>query len=279
MKKKMKIFITFIFCSFLILCPTQQAICADESGSIADAVPFLGIEEAAKILKKAVCAIQVPGEPTKDGKNTWVLIGSGFLIKDERNVTLAITCNHVVQIAIKMNQPVIYIGIDTDKGYYRAPSVVAYTDPSLDIAVLVPHHEKHQDDLKFQSLAFGKDLFDNGNVIVEGRGVIIPGYPLGLGTENDQNHPVIRMGFVAQYTGKDYFLLDGVASHGNSGSPVFSLKVNDNKLIGMVTSFQPDTINLFDENQQLSMRLPYNSGLGRCVTMKAILEAVKKAKY
>ena len=276
---KKKLFFTFIFCSFLIFSLAQQTICADGLFATADAVPFLGIEEASKILKKAVCAIQIPGEPTKDGKNTWILIGSGFLIKDEHGVTLAITCNHVVQIAIKLNQPIIHIGIDTDKGYYRAPSIVAYTDPSLDIAILVPHHEKEQDGLKFQSLAFGKDLFDNGKAIVEGRGVIIPGYPLGLGIENDENHPVIRMGLVAQYTGKEYFLLDGVASHGNSGSPVFSLKTNENKLIGMIVSFEPDTINLFDENQQLSMRLPYNSGLGRCVTMKAIQAAVKNAKY
>ena len=130
-----------------------------------------------------------------------------------------------------------------------------------------------------QSLSFSKELFDDGSSLIEGRGVLIPGYPLALGIENDENHPVIRFGIVAQFTGKDYFLLDGVASHGNSGSPVFSLKQDDNKLIGMVTSFQNERINLFDDNQQLSASLPYNSGLARCVTMKAILEAVKNAKY
>jgi len=130
-----------------------------------------------------------------------------------------------------------------------------------------------------ESIRFDKELYDDGSSLVEGRSVLIPGYPLALGIENDENHPVIRFGFVAQYTGKAFFLLDGIASHGNSGSPVFSLKQGNNKLIGMVTSFQNEKINLYDDNQQLTASLPYNSGLARCVTMSAIKEAIKKAKY
>jgi hypothetical protein len=262
---------------FLVFGLTHQVICADRKFPYADAVPFLGIEEASKALKKAVCAVQFPGEPTKDGKNTWVPIGSGFLISGDRNTLLAVTCKHVVLAAMNQKKP-LYIGIDTDKGYHRAPCDVAYVDPSLDIAVLLPKRDE-QDDRKLQSLSFDKGLFDDGSSLIEGRGVVIPGYPLALGMEDDQNHPVIRFGIVAQYTGKNYFLLDGVASHGNSGSPVFSLKQDDNKLVGMVTSFQNEKINLFDENQQLTASLPYNSGLARCVTMSAILSAVKNAKY
>jgi hypothetical protein len=130
-----------------------------------------------------------------------------------------------------------------------------------------------------QSKRFGADLFDDGSSLVEGRGVLIPGYPLSLGVEDDENHPVVRFGIVAQFSGKDYFLLDGVASHGNSGSPVFALKHKENRLIGMITSHVADTINLFNENGQLSARLPYNSGLARGVTIKAIVWAIQKAKY
>lgn len=273
----MKAFVSLAACLILVFGLAHPAIGADRKFPYADSVPFLGIEEASKALKKAVCAIQFPGEPRKDGKSTWVPLGSGFLINGERNVLLAVTCKHVVLSAMKQKKP-LYIGIDTDKGYHRAPCDVVYMDPSLDIAVLVPKRDE-KDDRKLQSLSFDKSLYDDGTSLVEGRGVIIPGYPLALGIENDQNHPVIRFGMVAQYTGKDFFLLDGVASHGNSGSPVFSLKVDENRLIGMVTSFQSDKINLYDENQQLSASLPYNSGLARCVTMKAILSAVQKAKY
>ena len=273
----MKAFVALVVCLLLILGLAYPATCADRKFPYADAVPFLGIEEASKELKKAVCAVQLAGEPTKDGKNTWVALGSGFLINGERDVLLAVTCKHVVLPAVNQKK-LLYIGIDTDKGYHRAPCDVAYIDPSLDIAVLLPKRDL-RDDRKLQSLSFDKSLFDDNSSLVEGRGVIIPGYPLALGIEDDQNHPVIRFGIVAQFTGKDYFLLDGVASQGNSGSPVFSLKQDENRLIGMVTSFQNDTIDLFDKEQRLSARLPYNSGLARCVTMKAILSAVKNAKY
>jgi hypothetical protein len=32
--------------------------------------------------------------------------------------------------------------------------------------------------------------------------VVISGYPLALGVEDDKNHPVIRLGIIAQFTGK-----------------------------------------------------------------------------
>jgi hypothetical protein len=120
-------------------------------------------------------------------------------------------------------------------------------------------------------------MFDDGSFLVEGRGVIIAGYPLALGVEDDQNHPVMRHGMIAQYTGKNYFLIDGIASHGNSGSPVLARKVNEVKLLGMVTSHVADKINLVDENGQLAAQLPYNSGLGRAITMKTIQQAVRAA--
>jgi S1-C subfamily serine protease len=274
---EMKASVTLFAWLFLILSVATPVISADRKIPYADAVPFLGIEEASKQLKKAVCAVQLLGEPTKDGKKTWVPVGSGFLVGGEGKALLAVTCKHVILPAMSQKKP-LFIGIETDQGYHRAPCDVVYIDPSLDIAVLLPKREE-QDNRKLQSLSFAKEVFDDGSSLVEGRGVLIPGYPLALGIENDENHPVIRFGIVAQFTGKDYFLLDGVASHGNSGSPVFSLKQDDNKLIGMVTSFQNERINLFDDNHQLSASLPYNSGLARCVTMKAILEAIKNAKY
>ena len=273
----MKKYVAFVACLLLVFGLAHPVICADRKVPFADAVPFLGIEDMSKQLKKAVCAIQYPGEPTKDGKNTWVPLGSGFLINGERDILLAVTCSHVIEFAMRQNKT-LYIGIDTDKGYVRAPCDVVSMNSSLDVAVLLPKKDE-KDVSKLQSLYFNKDLFDDGSSLVEGRGVIIPGYPLALGIENDENHPVIRFGIVVQYTGKDYFLLDGIASHGNSGSPVFSLKQDNDKLIGMVTSFQSDRINLFDENNNLNASLPYNSGLARCVTMKAILSTIKNAKY
>jgi Trypsin-like peptidase domain len=239
----------------------------------ADAVPFIGIEEASKELKKAVVAVQVLGNNEKQRES----LGTGFLVKGDRDVILVVTCKHIVLAAEKDNKP-IFVGLDTEKGYQRFPSHVAYIDPVQDIAILAPQ-KNTKEDVKLQLLTFDKETFDDGSSLIEGRGVIVPGYPLALGIEDDQNHPVIRHGIIAQFTGKDYFLLDGIVSHGNSGSPVFSIKYNTNKLIGMVTSFQNDSISLYDEHGEVVALLPYNSGLARGVTMGAILSALKKAKY
>jgi len=269
----------FIILMILIVAFARIAV-ADGQRDIpyADVVPFLGIEEAAKVFKKAVCAIQVPDKTTDDGKMTnWISLGSGFLVKGERNAVLAVTCKHVVNLAAKLQKP-LHIGLDTDKGYRRFPCNIAYIDPLQDIAILAPQRDVTEE-LNLQSLYVDKEMFDDDSSLVEGRGVIIPGYPLSLGLENDQNHPVVRFGIIAQYTGKDYFLLDGVASHGNSGSPVFALKYKENKLIGMVTSYQADTIILYDESGEARTNLPYNSALARCITIRTIAKAIDNAKY
>jgi hypothetical protein len=79
---------------------------------------------------------------------------------------------------------------------------------------------------------------------------------------------------VAQDFGADTFLIDGMASHGNSGSPVFSLSADGTRFIGMVTSFASDKISMFDENHQLTAQLPYNSGLARVVRASVIRKAL-----
>jgi hypothetical protein len=40
-----------------------------------------------------------------------------------------------------------------------------------------------------------------------------------------------------------------------------------------------DSINLFDDNGNISASLKYNSGFAHCVSMKAILNTLKNAKY
>jgi hypothetical protein len=80
---------------------------------------------------------------------------------------------------------------------------------------------------------------------------------------------------VAQNAQPTTFLIDGTVSHGNSGSPVFSLEAKDSKFLGMITSFRNDGIQLFDENKQLTANLPYNSGLSVAVKASVILDDLK----
>lgn len=162
----------------------------------------------------------------------------------------------------------IYVGLDDKKkGYIRLPCVVDHVDKKYDVAILRLQKGQHQD-LDPASMTFARDMIGDSTNLATGRGVIIPGYPLGLGVTIDQNHPVFRFGIIAQYTGGDSFLIDGIASHGNSGSPIFSLK--DLKVVGMIGAYKTDRINLYDQNGHLVAALPYNAGLAQGITAAVI---------
>ncbi len=240
-----------------------------------DAITFVMTVEDSAVLKKVVFAVQMEGNLSNMNKaDDWVMVGSGFLVKTN-NITLGVTCKHVVQPFIKAGKDV-FVVLETRTGNVRARCKISYLDPTDDIAILIPQVTP-EINKQIQNLPFGENMFDDGSFLVEGRGVIIVGYPLALGVENEENHPVMRLGIIAQYTGRDYFLIDGIASHGNSGSPVFARKVNEARVVGMVTSHMNDTINLFDDNGQLAAQLPYNSGLGRAITMKRLQQAIRNA--
>jgi S1-C subfamily serine protease len=125
-----------------------------------------------------------------------------------------------------------------------------------------------------KSWVIGAPLFGDDAWIVEGRGTLVIGYPLGLGVEQDKNHPVIRLGMIAQKPEGKTFLLDAMASHGNSGSPVFVLTEVGTKLVGMITAHRADAISLLTENGQLAASLPYNSGLASAIKATVILEDI-----
>lgn len=266
----------FVFLTLYVLCGATLTTAAGEI-PLADAVTFLGTESIGAEIMKAVFAVHVSGNPTNEGKQTWVSIGSGFFAGDN-TAAFSITCKHVVDTAKKAKKE-LYVGLDTDKGYRRFAAKILYIDPENDIAILlaqIPLDEAKV--INFQNIKFPLDQFDDGTSLVEGRGLLITGYPLSLGTEEDKNHPVVRFGMIAQNTGKSSFLIDGVASHGNSGSPVVTLKGTKYRLSGMITSFAEDRITLFDENGQISASLPYNSGLARAVRASLILKAINEAK-
>jgi hypothetical protein len=260
------------FLAILICC--SWVVGQEKSFPYAEAVTFLGTENHSKVLKKAVFSVQQPGNRNNKGKDDdWISHGSGFIVKGESNTLFGITCYHVVE-PIFAAKSSIYVGLDTKKGYHRFFSTLVHSSKELDIAVLGVIAEP---DYEVESVYFPLDILGDSTAIVEGRGVLITGYPLSLGVSYDSHHPVVRSGMIAQYTGNDYFLVDGFASHGNSGSPVFSLTFKNAKLVGMVTSFQSEVIQLFDEQNRRVATLPYNSGLARVLSASHILNAVKKA--
>jgi S1-C subfamily serine protease len=239
--------------------------------SYADSVMYLGTESAASNMMKVVFAVHFPGNQTNDTKaDDWKSAGTGFFVSGTNGVLIGITCLHVIAPAPTH----VFVGVDTEVGYQRYPANVAYVDATNDIAILLPQRAKEITNT-VQNLWFGLDMFGDEKTLVEGRGVLITGYPLSLGTEDDKNHPVVRHGMIAQNSGAKFFLIDGVASPGNSGSPVFTLNYQGNKLAGMVTSYVSDKISLFDQNGNLTAQFPYNSGLARAVRADVIAQAIE----
>jgi len=241
----------------------------------AESVPFLGIENIVGKVKQTVFAVQVEGA-TKD---TWKPLGSGFFIKGEPNqhFIAGITCAHVVESAD--NKP-IFIGMITDKGYKRFECNVISTDKDADVAIIIPQKKDPNEEINIRNIvSFGLDSFEDANSLIEGRSVITAGFPLGLGVEIDKEYPIFRIGIVAQYTGRSTFFIDTFANPGNSGSPVIGIKYGQNNLLGMITSYKPDSIQLFDENHRPVAGLPYNSGLARAVTANEIRKCIEKIKF
>lgn len=242
----------------------------------ADATTFLGTETAASNLMKLVFALHVPGnQANADKRDDWTSIGSGFFVQGTNQVLLGITCNHILDQAAKMKRQV-FVGIDLPEGYQRFRAQTIHTDTNNDVAVIAsvasdPMREK------LKQSTFGSMFFDDGSSLVEGRGVLMIGYPLSLGTEDDKNHPVVRFGMIAQNTGRNTFLIDGSANRGNSGSPVVTLMYKGSRLSGMITSFMNDRINLHDENGNLTAQFPYNAGLARAIKASVILDAMAEA--
>ncbi len=256
--------------------PAGADVVSDAKGLVnPDAITFFGAEGAASNLVKSVFVVQVPG----DGSNDWQTVGSGFFVSASQTARMAVvgvTCHHVVEAAAKLNKP-LYTGLNTATGFHRSRCRLLYVDAVNDIAVLIPIHGAGENS-EVENLPIPLDIFDNGSSLVEGKGVLIAGYPLALGTEDDRNHPIVRFGMIAQNAGKGVFLIDGTASHGNSGSPVVTLGADYDRLAGMITSIVMDRINLFDETGVLTANFPYNAGLARAVRASLILNAVKQAE-
>lgn len=191
-----------------------------------------------------------------------IVIGTGFLATDERKQVLVVTNAHIAKIGnpifVRVNAP------DKAIDYFAE---VYKINEGWDIAVLVLKKITPDQQWVSTDLIIPMGMFGAGSDVIEGKEIIYIGYPLGLGAE-EKNYPVSRQGMIAQVVrNRATFLIDGFASRGNSGSPVFSRK--DGKLLGMIVSFEPDFIDSF-ENKKLMLRIPFNSGISKAVSVEGL---------
>lgn len=271
MKKNRLLILLFVF---LMSSPSLYA------WNLSEDFPFVGMEKYSQELKRNVFSVQIEGNlSNEDTEDDYKVLGSGFLIA-KGNVVVGITCEHVISKYTVYNEEkreivykkTIYFGLDTENGFKRFRAEVAAFDKEKDYALLIPKKSTPEEEVILKNLVLNESYLGDNNLISEGKGILIIGYPLGLGIEYNKNFPVVKFGIIAQYTKQDYFLIDGMANPGNSGSPVYSLV--DGKIIGMVTSFKSDHIPLYDEDDNLVALLPYNSGLSSALPVKVIKEAL-----
>jgi len=225
--------------------------------------------------KRAVLSIEtVPNNINPDSLTT-ELLGSGVLVK-KSNKFYAITNYHVIKQ--KRTDQNLVIGYNHTKGKrYNFPSISNF-DAVNDIAVLafgkefLSKNKPESDQAIIDQAAVGVTLFADSS-LVEGIPVMMIGFPLGIGINTIKNMPISRTGMVCQsLPHSPAFLVDGIISHGNSGGPIFSLP--DGWFLGIVRGFLPEHITGYDENGNMIVSLPYNSGMSLCVSAATILKLI-----
>lgn len=236
---------------------------------------FYKLPERAQSLKRGSISIELmhPDHET-------MLIGSGFLIHKGDSI-YGVTNYHVIK-GIPNNKELV-VGFNYQKSKLYVKASVLIVNEAKDIAIL--NLSKNQyfqvKDTKSEQLNFsdfatiGISLISKNSEILEGIGILTIGYPLGLGKGISSNQPIVRIGIIAQAPNSDgFFYVDGVSSHGNSGSPVFNAQSNE--LIGMIIGFPADFIDAYDANGNQLARLPYNSSLSICISAEEIMKLVQK---
>lgn len=226
-----------------------------DCGSIPQDILFYDIGD--KIAEWQEAAVPIEGLGKKPAK--WGTVGSGFLVL--KTTVFIVTNEHVIRGSDSLR-----VALNTDEGKQLVRAVPILVEKGLDVAILYPQGRPR---LKINQKSVGLSFFETDHR--PGTGVVTVGYPLGLGTEANKNYPISRIGIVAQAVPDSAtFLIDGIASHGNSGSAVFSTR--SSKLLGVIAKFHNDTITAFDDNGNLIARLPYNSGLAVAVSASAVME-------
>ncbi len=199
--------------------------------------------------------------------NAKTVSGTGFLTINDKNEVLVVTNKHVLS-----RGTLIYVRVNTREKVLDYVADVIRESKDYDIALLALEKTSPAQEWVSSDLLIPLDLYAGSKDVVEGREVVYIGYPLGLGAE-EKNYPISRTGLIAQaVTGRKTYLVDGFANHGNSGSPVFSR--SEGKLLGIVSSFEPDFIDSYEEGRMIS-RVPFNSGISRVISVDAIRDLVE----
>ncbi|GEM_PF-1173352 len=239
-------------------------------------ITYAGLVKRVKEIKPSVVSIEVLA-----GTGEFVSVGTGCVVHvQEANVI--VTCRHVVELA--KPQGLLAVGLNTQAGKMVVEAYVVRTDSALDLALLQPGEILQMStsldtpppgqkgpvaSLDTKHYGIGLSVFADDSAITEGSGVLMVGFPLGLGAEMVSDRPLSRLGMVAQGVyDRPMFLVDGEASHGFSGAPVFLCR--SGALAGLVAAQALDKVESFDDSGKRAPSVRYSAGLVSCIPASAI---------
>ena len=232
----------------------------------------------------------------KVGNSTVSKAGTGFIIDTSKSPGLAVITNkHILQhnisgqtitpfhITVKVNMS------DVAPTLCDA-SIVALHD-IYDLGLLhfkLPQNKPpdavlktSSDGTEYYSIKSNAFLLEDSIIddsdLREGLEVLFSGFPLNLGSDLYHNYPVTRKGMIAQVLpGSHEIVIDGFASHGNSGSPVYCVTDKGLKLVGIQEAVYPDANIGYDEKGRVNSLSTFNSGLSLVIKSSVIKEFVYK---
>ena len=231
-------------------------------------VTFWAIDRLIPRCEPVVVSIEEMFEPGRFAK-----LGTGCVVN--LGDPLVLTCKHVAE-ATRAGGP-LAVGMNTNEGKLFMAAHVARVSPTLDLAalkldeplVLPPRWTGAGADSVDPQQAIGPASFAADSEITPGTGALTIGFPLGLGNEVDENHPVSELGIVAQGVYfQPRFLVNAAASRGSSGAPVFLCR--NAKFAGIVYGDVSDTITVTSDSGVKFTHVPYATGLTACIPASVI---------
>lgn len=215
--------------------------------------------------------------------------GSGFLFDTAQANGIRLITNKHILISEKTKQVADRIRAKINVASVKKPvlvdCIISGIHQEYDLAVLTLGEVITEDEniptqvvriqgrevkyIKMESQPISENFFiKENNEVEEGMAIFYIGYPLGLGGMEYKCFPLTREGSVSQVMpDNNYFIIDALSSHGNSGSPVLGLTKNGWKVIGILQGNYND----FDAEGK-----PDNAGLSIVISGVVINDYINK---
>lgn len=202
-------------------------------------------------------------------KNT----GTGFVVEVRGNKFL-VTAKHLFE---DLGYPkTTLIGVGKEGTWAKVDNQIFYhSDDKVDIAVIKTSY--------FDKMCFGQVEYSDKGMFY-GQDVFMLGFPYGLKSEfYDLNRgyplPYVKKGIWAGKYGK-YFAFDWDNNHGFSGGPVVFREYTDEQfsdtmhIAGVICSYIPHKIKVFDEQENIIGYTKENSGMGIVCPIHIVNEVI-----